>query len=95
MLEQRPVNTRIEGRVGILTFNRPQVMNAFNSALIDASNRAMSKFNDNDDVLAIIVHGSGKCFSAGFDMKESAARGTSGEEQWRCLLYTSPSPRDA
>jgi enoyl-CoA hydratase len=86
MLDQRPVNTRIEGRVGILTFNRPQVMNAFNSALIDASNRAMSEFNDNDDVLAIIVHGSGRCFSAGFDMKESAARGISGEEQWRDVL---------
>ncbi len=86
MLDQRPVNTRIEGRVGILTFNRPQVMNAFNSALIDAANIALSKFNDNDDVLAIIVHGNGKCFSAGFDMKESAARGISGEEQWRDVL---------
>ena len=82
MLDQRPVNTRIEGRVGILTFNRPQVMNAFNSALIDAANIALSKFNDNDDVLAIIVHGNGRCFSAGFDMKESAARGIIGEEQW-------------
>ncbi len=86
MSDQTPVTARIEGCVGILTFNRPQVMNAFNNALIDASNNAMSKFNSNDEVLAIIVKGSGRCFSAGFDMKESAARGVNGEDEWRDVL---------
>jgi len=86
MTDQSPVNTRIEGRVGILTFDRPQVMNAFNGALIEATNRAMDAFISDDAVLAIIVRGEGRCFSAGFDMKESAARGISGEDEWREVL---------
>ena len=86
MSDQSPVTTRIDGRIGILTLNRPQVMNAFNSALIEATNKAMTAFMKDDTVLAIIVHGEGRCFSAGFDMKESAARGISGEDEWREVL---------
>ena len=86
MAEQSPVTTRIDGRVGILTFDRPHVMNAFNGALIDATNRAMDAFMNDGAVLAIVVHGAGRCFSAGFDMKESAARGVSGEDEWRDVL---------
>ena len=66
--EQRPITTRIDGRIGILTFHRPRVMNAFDSALIDATNQAMDAFMNDDAVLALIVHGDGRCFSAGFDM---------------------------
>ena len=84
--EQRPITTRIDGRIGILTFHRPRVMNAFDSALIDATNQAMDAFMNDDAVLALIVHGDGRCFSAGFDMKESAARGISGEDEWRDVL---------
>jgi enoyl-CoA hydratase len=86
MTDQSPVTTRIDGRVGILTFDRPHVMNAFNGALVDATHRAMQTFMNDDAVLAIIVHGEGRCFSAGFDMKESAARGISGEVEWRDVL---------
>ena len=49
MTNESPVTTEIDGRIGILTFNRPQVMNAFNGALIDATNKAMNDFM-NDDV---------------------------------------------
>ena len=84
--EQRPITTRIDGRIGILTFNRPRVMNAFDSSLIDATNEAMDAFMNDEAVLALIVHGDGRCFSAGFDMKESAARGISGEDEWRDVL---------
>ena len=86
MSDQSPVTTRIDGRIGILTLDRPRVMNAFNGALIDATNRAMDTFMNDDAVLAVIVRGEGRCFSAGFDMKESAARGISGEEEWRDVL---------
>jgi len=86
MTNESAVTTEIDGRIGILTFNRPQVMNAFNGALIDATNKAMNDFMNDDAVLAVVVHGDGRCFSAGFDMKESAARGISGEDQWREVL---------
>lgn len=86
MTNDSPVSTDVQGRIGILTFNRPHVMNAFNGALIEATHLAMDDFIKDDKVLTIVVHGAGRCFSAGFDMKESAARGISGEEQWRDVL---------
>ena len=87
-MSDAPVLTRIENRTGILSFNRPHVMNAFDSTLIAATNAAMSAFQADERVLAIVVHGMGRCFSAGFDMKESAAKGTRGEEAWRKVLTT-------
>lgn len=86
MTDQKPITTQIDGRVGILRFNRPQVMNAFDTALIEATNQAMHDFMADDAVLAIIIGGHGRCFSAGFDMKESAARGIRGQDEWRKVL---------
>jgi enoyl-CoA hydratase len=80
------IKTRIDGRVGVLTLNRPQVLNALNSVLMAEVDRAMADFIRDDTVLAIVVHGEGRAFSAGFDLKESAQRSTAGTEQWRKVL---------
>jgi enoyl-CoA hydratase len=85
-MSEAPVLTRVENRTGVLTFNRPRVMNAFDSALIAATHTAMTDLQADPRVAAIVVHGAGRCFSAGFDMKESAARGISGEAEWRKVL---------
>ena len=86
LMSDAPVLTTIEGRIGILTFNRPRAMNAFNTVLIEATHAAMDAFMADDRVLAIVVHGTGRCFSAGFDMKESAAKAVTGEDEWRKVL---------
>ena len=86
MKNKNAVSSQIDGRIGILKFNRPQVMNAFNEELVSETNEVMDRFIKNETVLAIVVHGAGRCFSAGFDMKESAARGISGEAEWRDVL---------
>jgi len=86
MKTKNTVISQINGRVGILTFNRPHVLNAFNGALISETNEIMDRFIIDDTILAIVVNGAGRCFSAGFDMKESAARGTSTEAEWRDVL---------
>lgn len=85
-MSDSPVLTCIEGRTGILSFNRPRVMNAFDSALVSATSAAMAEMAADDRVLAIVVHGEGRCFSAGFDMKESAARGLTRADEWREVL---------
>lgn len=85
-MTEEPVVATIEGRIGILTFNRPGSMNAFNGALISAANAAMRRFRDDEAVLAVIVRGNGRCFSAGFDLKESATRAIKGAEAWRPIL---------
>jgi enoyl-CoA hydratase len=68
------ITTETQGRVGVLTLNRPHVLNAFNQALMAETTQAMAAFTADPAVLAIIVRGAGRAFSAGFDMKESATR---------------------
>lgn len=80
------IETRIEGRIGILMFNRPKVLNAFNTRLMAETSEALRRFVADPAVLSIVVGGNGRAFSAGFDMKESAERGIAGTEQWRAVL---------
>lgn len=82
------VKAEIVGRIGVLTFNRPKSLNAINSALIAETTAAVAAFEKDERVLCIVVHGEGRCFSAGFDMKESAAREIAGMEEWRAVLTT-------
>ena len=75
-------------KVGILTFNRERVLNAFNPGLIEETNAAMADFVDDDDIAAIVVHGAGRAFSAGFDLKASADRKIDGPGEWADILRT-------
>ncbi len=75
-----------DGRVAVLTFDRPKVLNAFDPVLVRETVAALDALADDPDVLAIVVHGAGRAFSAGFDMKASAAAPPAGPEDWRRIL---------
>jgi enoyl-CoA hydratase/carnithine racemase len=65
-----------KGHVVIITLNRPEAMNAFNPAQIQAFSEAGIKFKDDPDAWVAIVTGSGnKAFSSGFDLKTMDASG--------------------
>ncbi len=56
--------------VGLITLNRPDALNALNSALLAELGEALLSINSDDDVGAIVVTGSEKAFAAGADIKE-------------------------
>ncbi|MGE0212631.1 MAG: enoyl-CoA hydratase [Parvibaculaceae bacterium] len=62
------VETR--GPVGLITFNRPQALNALNTQLVNELNQALSAFDADDAIGAIVITGSEKAFAAGADIKE-------------------------
>ena len=64
------VETR--GRVGLITLNRPQALNALNSALLNEVNQALDAFEADADIGCIVITGSEKAFAAGADIKEMA-----------------------
>jgi enoyl-CoA hydratase len=77
------------GRIAILSFNRPRVLNALDGPLVKATTQAMAELSADENVLAIVVRGEGRAFSAGFDLKAGAA--TAGERSladWRRVLET-------
>ena len=62
--------TETRGRVGLVTLNRPEVMNALNFTLIRELMDALEAFDNDDAVGAIVVTGNQKAFAAGADIKE-------------------------
>jgi enoyl-CoA hydratase len=64
--------TEIRGRVALITLNRPEALNALNSALISELNHALDELESNRDIGCIVLTGSAKAFAAGADIKEMA-----------------------
>ena len=62
------------GKVGLITFNRPQALNALNNALMIELADALDALDKNDAVGAMVVTGSDKAFAACADIKEMADR---------------------
>lgn len=64
--------TETRGRVGLITLNRPQAMNALNNQLMRELMDALEAFDKTDDIGAMVITGSEKAFAAGADIKEMA-----------------------
>jgi enoyl-CoA hydratase len=60
------VETR--GQVGLITLNRPQRMNALNDALMAELASALSAFEDDQAIAAVVITGGAKVFAAGADI---------------------------
>ncbi len=58
------------GRVGLITLNRPQAVNALSSALIAELTAALAGFETDAAIGAVVITGSEKAFAAGADIKE-------------------------
>ncbi|MEE8274980.1 MAG: enoyl-CoA hydratase [Alphaproteobacteria bacterium] len=69
-MANKSVTVETRGRVGLVTLSRPKALNALNAALISDLNQALDRFEDDDDIAAIVVTGSERAFAAGADVKE-------------------------
>ena len=64
------VETR--GKVGLIRLNRPQALNALNSALVGELGQALNAFEADPGIGCMVITGSDKAFAAGADIKEMA-----------------------
>ena len=60
------VETR--GRVGLVTLNRPKQLNALNDDLMNELGTALTAFDADDGIGAIVITGNAKAFAAGADI---------------------------
>ncbi|XAS68777.1 enoyl-CoA hydratase [Micrococcaceae bacterium Sec5.7] len=76
-MAQEYANILVErrGRVGLVTLNRPEALNALNKATLDELVAAVSGMDTDPGVGAVVITGSGKAFAAGADIKEMASKG--------------------
>lgn len=59
-----------EGRVAILTLNRPHAMNALSGELIDALQAEFDRLAKDKDIRCVVIEAKGRAFSAGHDLRE-------------------------
>lgn len=63
------------GRVGLVTLNRPEALNALDKATMDELVSAVTAMDTDPEVGAVVLTGSAKAFAAGADIKEMQAKG--------------------
>ena len=63
-----------KGGVGIITLDRPEALNALNSALVGDVGQALDAFEADAAIGCIILTGSAKAFAAGADIAEMAPK---------------------
>ena len=68
----RTILFAVEDGIALITLNRPEAMNALNSALWADLAHALAACDTDDKVRAIIITGSDKAFAAGADVTEMA-----------------------
>lgn len=56
--------------VGIVTLNRAEQLNTFNTVLAEELNRALEELEADPEIRAIVIRGEGKAFCAGIDINE-------------------------
>jgi len=64
--------TETRGRVGLITLNRPQALNALNAVLLKELVEALTAFDADNGIGAMVITGSERAFAAGADIKEMA-----------------------
>jgi len=70
--------------VAVLTLNRPERKNALSIALREEAVAILGRLANHEAVKALVITGSGGCFSAGFDLREFAATDPGHTERlWR------------
>ncbi len=68
--EKQPLRIERRGRVLLLTFNRPDALNAFNDALYDAVGEALRDAANDPQIAVVVLTGAGRAFTAGQDLGE-------------------------
>lgn len=64
------LNVDVSGHVAVIKLDRPDAMNALNSALLSELAKALRAAQDNEKVRCIVLTGSEKVFAAGADISE-------------------------
>jgi enoyl-CoA hydratase len=73
-MSHQNIIVEIKGRVGLIRLNRPNALNALNSAMMVEIAAAVDAFEADAGIGCLVVTGSEKAFAAGADIKEMAGK---------------------
>ncbi len=70
-MPEAPVHYRRDAQVGVITFNRPERLNAINKDFLRAFMACLDEARTDAEARVIILTGAGRAFCAGEDLKET------------------------
>jgi enoyl-CoA hydratase len=73
-MSRQHIIVETKGRVGVIRLNRPQALNALNTAMIGEIGAAVDGFELDPGIGCMVITGSDKAFAAGADIKEMATK---------------------
>ncbi|MGH8598343.1 MAG: enoyl-CoA hydratase/isomerase family protein, partial [Gammaproteobacteria bacterium] len=65
------LNVKHDGAIDWLCLNRPQRLNAINPPMCDELQHYFDSLQRNNAVRVVILHGTGRAFCAGYDLKDA------------------------
>jgi enoyl-CoA hydratase/carnithine racemase len=71
------VTYELDDHIAVITYNRPEALNAVNAGMRRSLNEAFTRFREEEEAWVAIVTGAGRSFCAGGDMRDGA--GSTGE----------------
>jgi len=82
-MAEAAILTETRGRIGIITLNRPEILNAWDAPMRKQLVKALTDFDADPRIRAIILTGSGdRAFGAGQDLRETKTFDADRAEQW-------------
>lgn len=72
--------------IATITMNRPEKLNALSTTLMRQLSEALTEVDRDDSVKVVVLRGTAKAFSVGYDIAEEVALGVSTAEQWHAGL---------
>src|SRR5256885_3923090 len=75
-----------DGPVAQLELHRPERINALGKSMLIEIQDAMDAFEARAALRVLVLHGAGRGFSSGFDLKEQMTRNPQGATVWREIL---------
>ncbi|KAL2839415.1 ClpP/crotonase-like domain-containing protein [Aspergillus pseudoustus] len=72
--EYTAITLQVRGKIGIITLNRPEALNAFNHVMSVEIIRAFRELDEHPETVFTVLTGQGRFFSAGVDVKEITDR---------------------
>lgn len=73
-MDYEMILVEVEDRVGLIRLNRPKALNALNSTLMGELTSALEKFDQDDEIGAMVITGDERAFAAGADIKEMSGK---------------------
>ncbi len=87
MAEYKNIIYEKEGKIGIITLNRPEKMNALSKALINELMDILNRADSDPDTRALIITGAGRAFCAGYDQSASDTGDRKYSDDWRKGIF--------